>query len=156
MLGHVLVPTEKELERFEVGIIDPSIVPYFWPEIADIIEKHPVRWDEDFYGLEDIYKALCTGTAFCWVGSDDRVIELVLICCIVSYPKTNTLQVMYVGGKGYRRMFKFWPKIQRWALTQGCTHFEGKMTPGMKRLYKSLGFKNTFLYYCARIQLGAN
>lgn len=112
---------------------------HYWPFIEHEMGLVPHTLDR--FGTEDILIGAMEGRLQVWAVGPPDLILLVFVSQVSVYPKGNTLQVIWAGGRGLRaaleQVVEMFDKV---AASQGCTDFDVVGREGWVKLLTPLGF----------------
>lgn len=124
-----------------------AIVPQFhiedvWIKVLPYFLNGEDRWNT-FYTLEEIKKNLIYGKQQLWIMVDGNDVIGAVMTQIDDFPKTKSLRVLFLGGKGFKRsMIKEMKKIESWAKSKGCTVVDFLGREEWYSLLKMMGYSS--------------
>jgi hypothetical protein len=131
-------------------MVDVSIVPaehidVFWEQVRPLLEP-AVEYSMGRYTIEDVYKAVSSGTDILWVAHIDNRIVGAATTRPMGYPQKTMLGIGMWGGE---EPLEDWggellELIQRYARETGYAGIEGYGRAGWARRLKNHGYKKVY------------
>ena len=122
----------------------PSDVKNIWPHCAPYIAQglDPSQGEVD---LRHVLASLESGTIqlIAAIGESEQVCGA-LVVEFVRFPNYQVAHIITVSGKGMIFAKDGWEHIRCWLRDQGATKVQGLCLPAQTRLWKRLGFKETY------------
>jgi len=106
-----------------------------WGRVEPLL-KNAVGKSQGDYSVADIKDCLLSRGMQLWIWVVDDKIEACCITQIMDYPRRRVLQLPFIAGAGMKDWLKAEKLFEAYAISQGCTQFEGFCRKGWTRVLK--------------------
>ena len=124
------------------GVIPKDLaIGALWPQIGALIAS-AIPYGRGEYTLEDIRDGIERGEMFAIGCVDDlAVVEFVMTCTVVRFPRKQVLYVQYGAGRAGARARE---ALVAAAQTLACDWIETRCRESVARLYRRAGFDDAY------------
>ena len=146
-LSEVSIDQEKiplSLTRVPLEYVDR-----YWAQASGMLER-AVNESRGRYNLEALYLEIIKGDCHLWVifEGEDNVVSA-FTTQFIYYPLKMNLSVVFLGSDdslgGFSGMWvDLMPELMEWAKLHGCSAIEVVGRKGWLRVFRELGFKESF------------
>ena len=119
-------------------LIEGKDLPYIWAEVAPLINKglsHSLGESD----AESFFLPIYTGQQYLWIGIENGLLDLVLVCEVLRYQLRTSLFIHVwatSSGQDYEPWMEHWKSIINFAKINGCDFIEAKVRKGLAKKLK--------------------
>ena len=127
-----------------VALIFPEDIEVVWPHVKDHIARSSARAEGELTP-DDFLEFLVTGQMHLWVAIENKAIIAAMVTQVIVYPQKRVLRIVAIGGEGMERWWQFFPLLENFAVSLGCSSLEAWGRKGWTKILKD--WKSSYIVY---------
>ena len=129
-------------------LIHPTEVDAIWPHVEGHLEKATPHSEGEMLP-EDMKPLLDKAEMQLWIAVEDGDVLAAMVTQHIPYPRKQVLRVISIGGGDMNKWFPFYPELENYAKSLGCSHLEAWGRKGWGKILK--GWTNSYHIFTKEI-----
>jgi len=136
------------LGKTRVVQVRPDDVQSIWPLVEPHLDKATPH-SEGEMEAQDFLPFLSNSEMQLWIAVEEREVLAAMVTQHIPYPRKRVLRVVSIGGGDMNKWFPFYPELENYAKSLGCSHLEAWGRKGWGKILK--GWTNSYHIFTKEI-----